>query len=232
MNLLDIAIAKKMSGGGGSEPTIESLSISENGTYSVPAGVDGYNPITVNVSGITPTGTISITQNGTVDVTQYASANVNVSGGGGSSYTLLAEQDFEVSTTSTSTDTVGSITLQDFFTSANLLYIRIRDKAGKRADHYYGSDIFISNAGPASGKTWSITGGMATWYKLDSSLAWGATSNSTNNAKGIFPGSDISNVGKMSIKVAYNSISTLTIDGTFHVEVYALDWPGKVSPFV
>lgn len=34
-------------------------------------------------TGITPTGTVNITQNGTVDVTQYASAVVNVSGGGG-----------------------------------------------------------------------------------------------------------------------------------------------------
>lgn len=32
-------------------PIIQSLSISENGTYSVPSGVDGYNPVTVNVSG-------------------------------------------------------------------------------------------------------------------------------------------------------------------------------------
>lgn len=31
--------------------------------------------------GITPTGTINITENGTVDVTNYATANVNVSGG-------------------------------------------------------------------------------------------------------------------------------------------------------
>ena len=36
---------------GGGEPTIEPLSITENGTYTAPSGVDGYSPITVNVSG-------------------------------------------------------------------------------------------------------------------------------------------------------------------------------------
>lgn len=63
-------------------PTIESLEINQNGTYTAPNGVDGYSPITVNVpipSGyIKPAGTKSITENGTHDVTQYASATVNV----------------------------------------------------------------------------------------------------------------------------------------------------------
>ena len=38
-----------MNGGSGSEAIIQSLSISANGTYNAPSGVDGYNPITVNV---------------------------------------------------------------------------------------------------------------------------------------------------------------------------------------
>lgn len=43
--------------------------------------------IIIGAGGITPTGTIDITENGTYDVTRYASADVNVSGGGQSDYT-------------------------------------------------------------------------------------------------------------------------------------------------
>ena len=98
--LIDEAIAKANalpnagSGGGGGETVeavIQSLTVTENGTYDAPAGVDGYNPVTVNVpipSGyVKPSGTKSITTNGTHDVTSYASVNVNVptEGGGGES---------------------------------------------------------------------------------------------------------------------------------------------------
>ena len=34
---------------GGGEPTIEALSVTSNGTYTAPDGVDGYSPVTVNV---------------------------------------------------------------------------------------------------------------------------------------------------------------------------------------
>ena len=41
----------KISGGGGGGATIEPLTITENGTYTAPDGVDGYSPVTVDVKG-------------------------------------------------------------------------------------------------------------------------------------------------------------------------------------
>ena len=54
--------------------------------------VDAVQSLSSGYGGITPSGTIQITENGTVDVTNYASAEVDVSGGGdslqGGSFTL------------------------------------------------------------------------------------------------------------------------------------------------
>lgn len=67
----------------GGSATLITKSITANGIYNASSdSADGYSQVTVNVpTGITPTGTLSITDNGTYDVTNYASANVNVSGG-------------------------------------------------------------------------------------------------------------------------------------------------------
>lgn len=84
---IQTALQGKAAGGGSTEPIIEALEITENGTYAPPSGVDGYSPVTVNVpipdGYIVPSGTLDVTENGTHDVTKYVSVNVNVASSGG-----------------------------------------------------------------------------------------------------------------------------------------------------
>lgn len=63
----------------GTTPPSGTITITQNGT-----GIDiaQYAYADVAVPGVVPTGSLSITNNGTYDVTNYASAVVNVSGGG------------------------------------------------------------------------------------------------------------------------------------------------------
>ena len=69
--------------GGGKEPVVEALSVIENGTYNAPSGVDGYNPVEVNVPRREPVlESLSVTDNGTYTpssgVDGYNSVDVNV----------------------------------------------------------------------------------------------------------------------------------------------------------
>ena len=67
---------------GGGTPVLQDKSVVANGTYTADQGYDGLATVTVNVPNPS-TGSLSISANGTYDVTNYASAVVNVSGGGG-----------------------------------------------------------------------------------------------------------------------------------------------------
>lgn len=97
MSYYDILLAKQLSGGGGGDITVESLSVTANGTYSAPSG-KAYSPVVANVPNsysasdegkVVSSGALvaqtsqTIDTNGTYDTTLKNSVTVNVSGGGG-----------------------------------------------------------------------------------------------------------------------------------------------------
>ena len=80
----DKLIRHQVMGIGGDIPAvIEPLSVTENGTYTAPEGVDGYDPVTVNVPSVAPViQPLSVTANGTYTAPEgvdgYSPITVNV----------------------------------------------------------------------------------------------------------------------------------------------------------
>lgn len=190
------------------------------------AYANGQKLVGTASGGITPSGTISITQNGQVDVTQYATADVNVSGGGGSSYTLLAEQTIVVESASSTATKVATLSCgSDAWTYNNMVYFKIRCTE-KINSHFYGYDLFyIRNTDSANITIGNYTGG--TYYKFGYAGAMIATKSTTG--LGVYP-NNLKENGDIDIFTKTNSNAS-NILGTYHVEVYALKWPNDVSPF-
>lgn len=164
---------------------------------------------------------------------QYLKAMFDtLAGGAGSSYKLLASEEFSVNTSSTSESSVGTITVNGGWTKDAIIYVKIRDKAGKRNGYFLWSDCFVVNYYAANGQATGVTP-VKSCIGVDAN---GKFVQSTSNY-GVYLSTYSKNTGAGDggataiIKAKYSS-SYGTINGTFVVEVYALDWPDKVSPFV
>ena len=156
-------------------------------------------------------------------------------GGGGSSYTLLGSTEIEITDVTSTAKTFGEIVLDErVWTSEKIIYVRIRDKAGYRNQHLFGCDYFFINQIPAN----SIVDTLATANKLGigyggaySGSEWNVYSASGNANSGIYLSYPTSESFTIKIGAKTNS-SVGIIDGTFTVDVYALDWPDDISPFL
>ena len=155
------------------------------------------------------------------------------SGGGGqpasSPWTKIAEQDFTVSTSSTTDTTVGEISVSEAaWTSAKMIWVRVRDKAGPKDGHYYGCDCFLANSAAAgSGTLQQFLAGNSYYLETGEQIL---SVRGSGASYGVYP----YRLKKSDYTLTVNSrYSTLygTIDGTYHVEVYTLEWPDNISPF-
>lgn len=142
------------------------------------------------------------------------------SGGGGSNWTLLGSKEMTISTTSTSNTNQGDITCSGAFTKDDIIWVRVRDKAGKRAGYMYGTDTFFLNANKANSSTSTYSTKATEVIRYSTSSQWACY---TGNY-GVY-GYSISSAGKILIYSRYNSTNTLTINGTYLIEVYKLTLP-------
>lgn len=179
---------------GGGDATLITKSITANGTYSASDdSADGYSEVTVNV----PSSAAS-------------------------SWTKVAETTYQVSTTSTSGSTVATWATghSEIWTTEKILYVRVRDTAGKRAGYFYGSDNFFT--GSFSGTANSLGARIAIHY--NSSGAYGESASSSTTGYGVYADIVYKN-GSLRIRQRYHSSNSLTINSTYKVDVYLLDPP-------
>ena len=144
----------------------------------------------------------------------------------GTSWKLLGTTSITTSSTSTTATAVGTITLPNAWTKAKIIYVRVRDRAGKRAGYFYGHDTYFTNLQIANGSTSTLTTGAHITYAYTSGNAWYEYS----GQYGVY-GYSISSAGVVTIRRRYNSTYSLTINGTYDVEVWALDYADGKSPF-
>lgn len=149
-----------------------------------------------------------------------------LSNGAGGGFKLLASKEFEVNTTSTTAITVGTIQAgSEAWDSSKLVVVSIRDKAGKRAGYFFGTDNFIANHNEARGSSASVSIVATLIYMVNPE---GQTFPGVTNS-GVYA-SAIDSSGTITIKAKYGSSVTRTIDGTFKCDVYIIDFPNGVSP--
>lgn len=89
MDITSFLIGKEVGGGSAPTPTYQDkeITITQNGEQTITAdsGYDALSSVEITTNVPQPSGKITITENGTnIDVSSYATADVSVSGGGGS----------------------------------------------------------------------------------------------------------------------------------------------------
>lgn len=150
---------------------------------------------------------------------------------GTGSYKLITSEEFQVQTTQTSASSVGDITIDSkYIDSSNILYVRIRDKAGKKKGYFLGSDNFFINYQKANGSTDALTIGGRILHRYTSDGLYSQYSSANSTGYGVYVGSIFSG-GRINISKRYNANNSSTINGTYTIEVYTLEYPDNKSVF-
>lgn len=158
----------------------------------------------------------------------YTSAGVRTagtnSGGGGTGVTLVASKQITTSTTSTSAATVETWSTghSELWTSGYIVYVKVRDHAGKRNNYFYGSDSFFFNTLPANGSSTASTTASVRFILRYNSNTYNTYQTSNTTGYGLYADT-LSNDGSIRVRQRYSSTYSLTVNGTYDVSVYLIN---------
>lgn len=188
--------------------------------------------------------TKSITANGTYSAEDdnadgYSEVTVNVSGGGGSSWTLLAHKEYtfttEAPTSSTQIDTI-TVSAADSYRSDKILcgVARKRDFV-KQASQHRGTDVFFVNTNIANGTSDTLTmadRGLISYF-TNSDGTWGKSVTGANSRGGLMVDSVALSGNDLVLNIYARYLAPWgSMIGTYDLYVYMLDWPSGTIPFV
>lgn len=182
--------------------------------------------ITTATASDVASGKIFLANDGTI------TTGTSSGGGGASSWTKVCETSYQVSTTSTSAATVDTWVTghSELWTSSKWVYVRIRDTAGKRNDYFYGSDQVFYNVNVVNGTSETSATAALRISTRYSNNAFATSSATGTTGYGVYADTLYSD-GRIRIRRRYNSGASLTINGTYKVEVYLLNTPDGVAIF-
>ena len=140
-------------------------------------------------------------------------------------WTKIGEKTISVSTTYKSELRQDTIHIDDIWDDSEIIYVRIRDTAGKRGGYFLGSDTFFINYKAANGDDTELTSVARlihtynAYYEQVSGNGYGVY------AKSILPSGDLT------IYSRYDASYSRRINGTYKIEVFKLKYPDQLSPF-
>ena len=148
-------------------------------------------------------------------------------------YTLVAHDEVEVNTTSTSATNILDIELPGHIINA-MYFIKIRDKAGKRNGYFYGADQWFIDLSKANKSDSLILYRPTILYSINNTGDFNGT-----GAAMFFPSSSgygvyancITATGVLRIQSKYAS-TVGTINGIYTIDIYMLKWPNDDSPLI
>lgn len=159
----------------------------------------------------------------------YTSAGVRTAGtasGGGGGVTKVASTQYTVSTTSTSATTTATWATghSELWTSDKVVVVHIYDKAGNRDGYFYETTNFFINQIPKNGSsaTSSITTGLRQIVRYASNGGYAVSAQTSTTGYGVYADTLYSD-GRIRIRQRYNAGTSLTINGTYAVDVFLVD---------